>query len=103
MVAAVHPAPPDALVPMFTPPPTAPGLRGARALARAYDVHVAACWRGEADGAAFGNWLGQCRCPEVVIPPGPPAAVSPHGAGGRGLAWYDVPGAILGSAVGVAW
>jgi nitroimidazol reductase NimA-like FMN-containing flavoprotein (pyridoxamine 5'-phosphate oxidase superfamily) len=103
MVAAVYPAPPAARVPLIPPLPTAPRLRRARDLARACDRHFAACWRGEADWAAFGNWLDEYRCSEVIIPPGPPAAVSPHGAGGRGLAWYDVPGAILGSAVGVDW
>jgi hypothetical protein len=101
-MAAALPTWPDPPVPVVPPPPE-PGLRGARDLARACDRHFAACWRGEADWAAFAAWLDAYRRPGVAAPPGPPAAVSPHGGGGRGIAWYDAPGAILGTMAGVGW
>jgi hypothetical protein len=77
-------------------------VRCAADLARAYDDRAAAAWRGEPGGAAFGDWLGRCWRPDAAAPPGPPAAVSPCGGGGRGLRWYDAGGAVVGVVPGVA-
>jgi hypothetical protein len=83
--------------------PAAPVRRWcAAALARACDDHLAACWRGEAGWAAFGDWLAPFWRPGLHAPPGPPAAVSVLGGGGRGIAWYDAGGAVLGVVPGLA-
>lgn len=76
-------------------------VRGAAGLARAYDERAWAAWRGEPGGTAFGDWLARWWQPDLAPPPGPPAALSPLGGGGRGLAWYDTDGAVVGVVPGV--
>lgn len=71
--------------------------QGARMLAARYLGCVSALWRGDPDGHAFGVWLSPFW--RTVLPAAPsrsPDAVSPHGAGGRGLFWFETPDAALG-------
>jgi hypothetical protein len=69
-------------------------------LARAYARHLAAVWRGEPD-PAFAAWLAAHRGPGARPAPAvPPAAVSAHGGGGRGLHWYETAEAVLGHVPG---
>jgi len=82
------------------PSPAASGAAGA--LARAYDAHLAAWWRGEADPRPFAAWLAARWDPETAPPPGQPAALSPLGAGGRGIRWYEAEEAVLGVVPGLA-
>ena len=74
-----------------------------RDVALAYDLHLAALWRGdEQDARRFDAWLDAHRC--RVCPPVPadhPAAVSPLGAGGRGIHWYNDGDAVLGIVPGL--
>lgn len=79
----------------FTTPPV-PTVQSAADLATAYNQNVAACWRGETDGHRFGDWLEGCWQPTMAVPPGAPAAISVHGASGRGIAWYDAGPAVVG-------
>jgi hypothetical protein len=76
-------------------------IRCAADLARAYDDRVAAAWRGEPGGPAFGDRLAGWWRLALMPPPGPPAAVSPHGGGGRGLRWYDTRSSIVGVVPGM--
>ncbi|HEY8448517.1 MAG TPA: hypothetical protein VIL01_15555 [Thermomicrobiales bacterium] len=78
-------------------------IQRASDLALAYDTALNAAWRGEDAPAAFFVWLSAHRCTTIQRPAGPPDAVSPLGAGGRGIAWYDVPGAIVGIIPGLPW
>jgi hypothetical protein len=83
--------------------PAAPLRRWCAAdLARAFDDHLAACWRGEVGWAAFGDWLVPFWRPDLGVPAGSPAAVSVLGGGGRGIAWYDADGVVLGIVLGLA-
>jgi hypothetical protein len=98
---------PSTPLPVPSPPaaarPAVPARRWcAVVLARACDDHRAACWRGETGWAAFGDWLVPFWRPDLGAPPGPPAAVSVLGGGGRGIAWYDADGAVLGVVIGLA-
>lgn len=72
-------------------------------LARAYDAQIAACWRGDGDGCHFLAWLAFYRHPGLFTPVGPPDAVSVHGAGGRGIMWYEGAEAIIGIVPGQPW
>ncbi|HEU5433000.1 MAG TPA: hypothetical protein VFU81_15130, partial [Thermomicrobiales bacterium] len=69
----------------------------ARAVADRYLGYVSALWRGDPDGPRFGVWLSQFW--RTALPPAPrrpPDAVSLHGAGGRGLWWFEAPDAAIG-------
>ena len=82
--------------------PVPPAGQAARALARAYLRHVSALWRGDPAERALSTSLGMTWCPD--LPPEPrrlPDAVSPHGAGGRGIRWFETGGAVLGYVPGV--
>jgi len=74
-----------------------------RDVALAYDLHLAALWRGEErDARRFDAWLAAHRC--NVCPPEPaglPAQVSPLGAGGLGIRWYADGDVVLGFAPGL--
>lgn len=59
--------------------------------------------RGEDEAvAAFASWLGSFWDDGPPEPAGPPAAVSPHGAGGRGIRGHGADGAVVGYVPGVA-
>jgi hypothetical protein len=73
----------------------------ARQIARAYDLAIAALWRGEGSEHPLIAWLGAYRT--VEAPPEPrlaPEAVSLLGGGGAGIRWYATPTAVLGFANG---
>ena len=79
------------------PQPVAP-VRGrfAAELALGYLRYASACWRGD-NNAPFARLMDACWRPE--LPPAPaaaPDAVSPHGGGGRGIAWYEACGEVRG-------
>ncbi|MCA9879821.1 MAG: hypothetical protein KC442_18635 [Thermomicrobiales bacterium] len=66
-------------------------------LAETYQRYVSASWRGDAAAAAFGTRLGGYWQP--ALPPRPaaaPDAVSVHGGGGRGIAWYQRQDQVFG-------
>lgn len=87
---------PIAVAPQPAPDP-APAVR----LARAYLDDVSAYWRGELDRCGFRARLARYWDPRLA-PVGDVqvAAESPHGAGGRGLAWCAVDGEVWGCVVG---
>jgi hypothetical protein len=69
----------------------------ARALADRYLRSISASWCGEPGGQAFERALARCWSPELPpVPKRSPDAVSPHGAGGRGISWYEVGRDVLG-------
>src|SRR5690348_6237592 len=89
-----------------TPAPAQPAPDAASAaqeLAGGYLGYASALWRGEPGAVAFGAWLVRFWCPILPPPPArPPEAVSPHGAGGRGIRWYAGSGEVLGYTPGAA-
>ena len=71
--------------------------KDACALALSYLRWVSACWRGDRLAPVFVTQLGACWHP--ALPPKPagrPDAISPHGAGGRGIHWYHTDKEVLG-------
>ncbi|MCC7023127.1 MAG: hypothetical protein IT338_09875 [Thermomicrobiales bacterium] len=77
----------------------------ARELALGYLQYACASWRGEPIAPIFATRLGAYWQPELAGEPvGVPDAFSPHGGGGRGIAWYhrgdEVYGYVLGTAGG---
>lgn len=71
--------------------------RDARALASGVLRHAEACWRGDAGARHFTTRLGAYW--STQLPPRPRRtcdAFSPHGAGGRGIHWYQTDGAVIG-------
>lgn len=76
-----------------------PALEGAAAqtLALAFLRYASACWRGEEGAARFATRLSAYwRTDLPPMPVAAPDAFSPHGAGGRGIAWYETADAVLG-------
>lgn len=68
----------------------------ARALATACLRYESACWRGDS-ARVFATRFGSYWRP--VLPPVPsaePDAYSPHGAGGRGIEWYEIGDEVFG-------
>jgi hypothetical protein len=94
--------PPPSIVLSRPATPRGPVVRSAADLAIAYDRDRVAYWRGESDGRRFGTWLEDFWRPAVVLPIGPPTAVSVHGGGGRGIAWYDAGAVVVGCVPGRA-
>lgn len=76
------------------PPPLV--IRTAHDAALGYDHCIESYWRGESDGCAFCEAFADYWRPVVERVDGPPQAVSPLGAGGRGLAWRAAKGVIVG-------
>jgi hypothetical protein len=75
----------------------------AHQLARAYDQAVSARWRGEVAAAdGFLRWLAVYWDETVVAPAADPVEVSPLGAAGRGICWYETAPAIVGRVPGLA-
>lgn len=74
------------------------GSLNAEFLARRYDEHLAAVWRGEAAlDNAFARWLETHW--SATVPDEPscrPEAVSVLGAAGSGIRWYTVGDAVVG-------
>ncbi len=66
-------------------------------LERVYARYTSSCWRGDPAGETLEHWF---RVHWVEASPHQPdtdpAAVSPHGAGGRGILWYEGSSASLG-------
>lgn len=84
-----------------TTTPAATLGEGARALADGYLRYACATWRGDAGAPIFGIRLGAYwRSQLPPAPAGAPEAFSPHGAGGRGIAWRQVEGEVVGSVAG---
>jgi hypothetical protein len=79
------------------PQPIASAAGGsAEDLALAYLRYVSACWRGETS-SLFARLLDVCwseAMPAALAKD--PDAFSPHGGGGRGIAWYQGCGEVLG-------
>lgn len=76
--------------------PQCPATGAAAALARAYLDFVSGCWRGDPDtamGERFASYFGS-DMPEE--PTRIADAYSPHGAGGRGITWYECGDTVLG-------
>lgn len=74
----------------------------ARALARGYLHYVSALWRGERNAADFAIWLDRFWCAD--LPPSParvPDAISPHGGGGHGIAWFGTTDEVRGYISGI--
>jgi hypothetical protein len=72
-------------------------------LAHAYDLAVSARWRGEEDTAGeFMRWLSAFWVEAATTPETDPVAVSPLGAGGRGIRWYDTAPVVVGRVPGLA-
>jgi hypothetical protein len=75
----------------------------ARDLEKVYATYTSASWRGDPHGQVLETWLrvhwveGRSERPDTD-----PAAVSPHGAGGRGIFWYEGSAAIFGFVPGKA-
>jgi hypothetical protein len=77
----------------------APALSGeaARALALGFLRYASACWRGEEAARHFATRLGAYWRPQMPPMPTTPADdFSPHGAGGRGIAWYQTGDEVRG-------
>jgi hypothetical protein len=80
-----------------------PSGDAARALAGAYLRYASALWEGEPGAAGFAARLAAWWSPDLpAAPAGPPDAVSPHGAGGQGIRWYEVAGEVRGYVSGQA-
>ena len=62
-----------------------------------YDSYTSALWRGDAASLSLEQWLHRHWSNQTPrLPAVTPAAVSPHGAGGRGIHWYESSSVILG-------
>lgn len=73
----------------------------ARELACRYLTSVSAYWRGECSTPTIGAWLAKFWRPVLPpLPPHPADAVSPHGAGGHGISWYETPAGVIGHVAG---
>ena len=84
--------------------PVTPCGRIAQQIARCYLEAVCDCWRdGETERSrAFHLRLTRFRTAAMPLRPLRPSdAVSPHGGGGRGIAWYELPDAAVGYIAGV--
>ena len=69
----------------------------AREVADSYLQSISAYWRGEPGLAEVEYWLTSFGENQVRFDGGKTAdAVSPHGAGGRGIRWYETPSAVFG-------
>jgi hypothetical protein len=74
----------------------------ARELAAGFLRYASSCWRGDRCAAAFPLRLSAYWRP--AMPPAPaaaPTAVSPHGAAGRGIRWYETGQEVLGYVPGL--
>ncbi len=82
-------------------PERARGL-AARSLALIYLRAVSACWRGDPWGREEMCPLDRYWMPDLPpVPRALPDAESPHGAGGRGIRWYESGRDIFGYVPGV--
>jgi hypothetical protein len=82
-------------------PPIATGS-AASELATGFLRYASACWRGDRCAAVFPLRLSAYWHP--ALPPAPvaaPDAVSPHGAAGRGIRWYQAGQDVLGYVPGL--
>ena len=69
-------------------------------LAMAYLLYESACWRGQ-PARVFALRLGSYWRSELPpVPKTEPDAYSPHGAGGRGIRWFEKSGEVLGYITG---
>ena len=74
----------------------------ARELAAALLRFASACWRGDTRAPIFPLRLSAYWRPALPpAPAGAPDAVSPHGAAGRGIEWYQVGEEVLGYVPGL--
>ena len=80
----------------MVPLPASTG-EAARMLADGFLQYASACWRGDQAARRFATRLGAYWRPQLPPRPiTPPNACSPHGAGGRGIDWYEISGEVLG-------
>jgi hypothetical protein len=82
-------------------PPVATGS-ASHELAAGFLRYASACWRGDRCAAVFPLRLSAYWHP--AMPPAPvaaPDAVSPHGAAGRGICWYQAGQDVLGYVPGL--
>lgn len=90
-----------AQLPTIEVEPMAPAA--AHQLAAGFLRYASSCWRGDQCGAVFPLRLSAYWRP--AMPPAPteaPAAVSPHGAAGRGIQWHETGQDVLGYVPGLA-
>jgi hypothetical protein len=74
----------------------------AHELALGYLRYASACWRGDPTAPVFGVRLGAYWRPELPQAPlTTPDAISPHGAAGRGIRWYQRGDEVIGYVPGV--
>lgn len=62
-----------------------------------YASYTSALWRGDPASLSLEQWFNRHwseHAPSLSL--SDPAAVSPHGAGGRGIHWYESTTVILG-------
>lgn len=81
---------------------TAPAGGAARELAAGFLRYASSCWRGDRCAAVFPLRLSAYW--RAALPPAPaaaPAAVSPHGAAGRGIRWYETGHDVVGYVPGL--
>jgi len=77
--------------------------KDACALALSYLRWASACWRGDRLAPVFATQLGDYWRPALPTMPAYRAdAISPHGAGGRGIHWYHTDEEVLGYVPGAA-
>ena len=77
--------------------------KDACALALSYLRWASACWRGDTLAPVFATQLGAYWRPALpAMPAGQADAISPHGAGGRGIHWYNTDEEVLGYVPGAA-
>lgn len=75
----------------------------ARDLERVYATYTSASWRGDPAGQLLETWMRLHWVEETSKrPDSDPAAVSPHGAGGRGIFWYEGSTTIFGFVPGTS-
>jgi hypothetical protein len=74
-----------------------PAAELALELALGYLRYASADWRGDPAAPIFGVRLGAYWRPELPqAPPTTPDAISPHGAAGRGIRWYQCGDEVIG-------
>jgi hypothetical protein len=75
----------------------------ARDLERVHATYTSASWRGDPAGQLLENWMRLHWVEETSKrPDSDPTAISPHGAGGRGIFWYEGSSTIYGFVPGTS-
>jgi hypothetical protein len=92
------------LAAMVLEAPVTPGGQSSQQIARCYLEAVCDCWRdgGTERSRSFQQRLTLFRTTAMPTRPFRPSdAASPHGGGGRGIDWYELPDVVAGYIAGV--